>query len=112
CCIAAALAFGEPRLLIAIAFVWGIAIVADSAQFSAAISELADPRYVGTALTAQTAFGFLLTAISIRIIAAVAAAYGWRWAALAMAPGPVLGIWAMWTLERHCRIAELRNCRI
>lgn len=112
CCIAAALAFGHPQLLIAIALVWGIAIIADSAQFSAAISELADPRYAGTALTAQTAFGFLLTAVSIRAIAAIAAAYGWRWAALAMAPGPAFGIWAMWRLEktvRDCRSAELRN---
>jgi MFS family permease len=112
CCVAAALAFGHPRALIAITMLWGIAIIADSAQFSAAISELADQRYVGTALTAQTAFGFLLTAISIRTIAALASAYGWRWAALAMAPGPVLGIWAMWKLERHCRIGELRNSKL
>lgn len=101
CCLAAALALGHPKMLIAIALVWGIAIIADSAQFSAAISELADPRYVGTALTAQTAFGFLLTAVSIRAVAAIAAAYGWRWGALAMAPGPLLGIWAMWRLEQY-----------
>ncbi len=100
CSAAAAGAMGHPRALIAIVMVWGIAIIADSAQFSAAISELADPRYVGTALTAQTAFGFLLTAFSIRAIAWIAAAYGWRWAALAMAPGPMLGIVAMWRLER------------
>jgi hypothetical protein len=109
CCIAAALAFGHPQWLMVIAFIWGVAIIADSAQFSAAISELADPRYVGTALTAQTAFGFLLTAFSIRAIAAIAAAYGWRWAALAMAPGPALGIMAMSKLEKHCRTAELRK---
>ena len=106
CCLAAALAFGHPQVLIAIAMIWGVAVIADSAQFSAAISELADPRYVGTALTAQTAFGFLLTAVSIRTIAAIAAAAGWRWAALAMAPGPAFGIWAMWRLERSVRAPQ------
>jgi len=106
CCLAAALAFGHPQVLIAIALIWGVAVIADSAQFSAAISELADPRYVGTALTAQTAFGFLLTAVSIRTIAAIAAAAGWRWAALAMAPGPAFGIWAMWRLERSVRAPQ------
>ena len=61
---AVALAFRHPGLLIAIAMIWGIAVIADSAQFSAAVTELADPSYVGTALTMQVALGFLLTAIS------------------------------------------------
>ena len=33
--------------------VWGISIVADSAQFSASIAELADPTRVGTMLTCR-----------------------------------------------------------
>ncbi|MBV8207908.1 MAG: MFS transporter [Acidobacteria bacterium] len=100
CAVAVAVLFTHPRALMCVVLVWGIFIIADSAQFSAAISELADPRYVGTALTTQVAFGFLLTAVSIRAVAAVSAAWGWRWAAVAMAPGPVLGAWAMRRLEK------------
>ena len=103
CCVAVALAFRHPALLVGIAMIWGIAIIADSAQFSAAVTELADPSYVGTALTTQVALGFLLTAISLRVIAAIAAASSWRWAVLAMAVGPVFGIWAMRQLEKYVR---------
>ena len=74
--------------------------VADSAQFSTIVSEVADRRYVGTALTLQTALGFLLTVVSIRIIGAIGETYGWPYAAAAMAIGPALGILAMLPLYR------------
>ena len=95
CCVLGALVFREPALLLPLSLVWGIAVIADSAQFSTIISEVSDKSYVGTALTLQTALGFLLTAFSIRAMAAIASHYGWRWALAAMAAGPLLGIWAM-----------------
>ncbi len=95
CCVLAALVFHHPVLLLLVALLWGIAIVADSAQFSAIISEVSDKSYVGTALTLQTALGFLLTAFSIRAMEAIANHYGWRWALASMTIGPLLGIWAM-----------------
>ena len=95
CCVLAAVFFNHFYLLLATALIWGVAIVADSAQFSAIVSEVSDPDYVGTALTMQTALGFLLTAFSIRAIAWVGTNYGWRWAAASMAIGPLLGIVAM-----------------
>lgn len=95
CCVAGALVFREPVLLLGLSLIWGIAVIADSAQFSTIISEVSDKNYVGTALTLQTAVGFLLTAFSIRFIAALASRFGWRWAMAAMAVGPLLGIWAM-----------------
>src|SRR5262245_2483298 len=58
CCLLAGLVFPSPMLLPALCIVWGFAVVADSAQFSAAVSELTDPRYVGTALAVQTSLGF------------------------------------------------------
>lgn len=100
CCVLAALVFDFPPVLLIVALIWGIAIIADSAQFSAIISEVAEKRYMGTALTMQTALGFLLTALSIRATAALAAQYGWRWALASMAIGPLLGIWAMHGLLR------------
>lgn len=103
CCVLAALAFGHFGWLIAISLVWGVAIIADSAQFSAIISEVAEPRYVGTALTLQTAVGFLLTTVSVRVVAAIGINLGWRWAAASMAVGPLLGIVAMARLKADGR---------
>lgn len=100
CCALAALVFDFPPVLLIVALIWGIAVIADSAQFSAIISEVAEKRYMGTALTMQTALGFLLTAFSIRATAALAAHYGWRWGLASMAIGPVLGICAMRGLMR------------
>jgi len=95
CCVVAALVFHRPAWLVAVSIVWGIAVIADSAQFSAIISEVAEKSYIGTALTLQTALGFLLTAFAIRAAAAIAARFGWQWALASLAVGPLLGIWAM-----------------
>ena len=95
CCVLAALALHRPMILIPLSLIWGIAVIADSAQFSTIISEVSDKNYVGTALTCQVALGFLLTAFVIRLMAAIAASYGWNWALASMALGPLLGIWAM-----------------
>lgn len=100
CCIVAALVFHSPILLLLVALIWGIAVIADSAQFSAIISEVAQKSYVGTALTLQTALGFLLTAFVIRLMAAIGEHFGWRVAVASMALGPLLGIWAMTGLMR------------
>ncbi len=85
--------------VVVIALFWGISISADSAQFSAIVSEVADPRYVGTALTLQTALGFLLTVVSIRVTAYIGDHAGWDWAAASLAIGPALGIIAMLQLR-------------
>jgi MFS family permease len=99
CCLLVGLAFGSPALLTAMCVVWGFAVVADSAQFSAAVSELADPARVGTALTVQTCLGFLLTLLTIRLLPFVASRIGWEWAFLTLAPGPAFGIAAMLRLR-------------
>jgi MFS family permease len=91
---------GSPALLAAVALVWGFAIVADSAQFSAAISELADRQLIGTALTLQTSLGFLLTLFSIRLIPTLETAVGWQGAFAFLAIGPFIGVIAMLMLRR------------
>jgi MFS family permease len=80
---------------LAVAIVWGITVIADSAQFSTAVTELSPPAYVGTALTTQTCVGFAITIVSIWMIPLVAQIVGWRWVFAALAPGPVAGIVAM-----------------
>lgn len=85
----------SPVLLFALVMIWGFAVVADSAQFSALVSEYAPSDHVGTALTLQTCAGFLLTIVTIELLPRFAAATSWRWASLLLVPGPLLGAWAM-----------------
>ncbi|MBI5965199.1 MAG: MFS transporter [Chloroflexi bacterium] len=91
---------GNPIWLIILCLIWGFAVVADSAQFSAAISEMCRTEYTGTALTLQTSLGFLLTLITIRLIPTLESWFGWRWAFSFLAIGPALGIWAMVALRK------------
>ena len=90
---------GSLDLLLALAIVWGFTVVADSAQFSACVTELGDPRYIGTALTMQTCIGFLITTLTIRLLPLLVDAVGWRYAFAFLAPGPFLGIVAMLRLR-------------
>ena len=99
CCLVAGLFFDDPAILTALCLVWGFAVVADSAQFSAAVSELADQRYVGTALTMQTSLGFLLTMVTIQAIEPLREVVGWRWVFVFLAPGPVVGVFGMLRLR-------------
>ncbi|PYP16874.1 MAG: MFS transporter [Gemmatimonadetes bacterium] len=101
CALNVGLFYGAPLIaLLPILLLWGISIVADSAQFSAAVSELAPREYVGTALTLQTSLGFLLTAATIYLLPTLAGAIGWRWSMSVLSIGPAVGVWAMLAL-RH-----------
>jgi MFS family permease len=86
---------GPPPVTLAVALLWGVTIVADSAQFSTAITELCPPAYVGTALTTQTCAGFALTTLTIWLIPSAVTALGWGWAFATLAIGPALGVVAM-----------------
>ena len=104
CCLLSPLFFtaGRPWLL-AFTAVWGAAVIADSGVFSTLLSELADRRYLGTALTTQTATGFLLTIVTIQAIPLSAAVTGWRYAFLALAAGPMTALPALTALSRQMR---------
>jgi MFS family permease len=98
------LLFGAPAWIIfAVAIVWGVTVVADSAQFSSAVSELAEPGSAGSALSLQVAMGFLLTSVTILVLGLVDIADGsaWRLAFAVLALGPAVGIVAMWRLRRR-----------
>lgn len=100
CAILIGLFFGSsPWVLLVISLVWGLTIVADSAQFSTMVTELADQAYVGTALTLQLAAGFAVTVATIWLIPILETAIGWRWAFAFLAPGPAVGILAMLRLK-------------
>jgi MFS family permease len=100
--ILAGLLFGAPTLLVlAVAVVWGITVVADSAQFSTAVSELAPPGTAGSTLALQTAIGFLLTGVTIVGVGLLDPGARGSWAAAfaLLAIGPAAGILAMWRLR-------------
>ena len=100
CSVVIGLLFDAPTwLLVVVGIVWGFAIVADSAQFSTIVTELADQAYVGTALALQPAVGFTLTVATIWLIPVLEHHVGWRWAFAFLAPGPALGIAAMLRLR-------------
>ena len=101
CCLVVGLLYGEMFVLVvALTLVWGFFVVADSAQFSALVTEFAPPEAAGTALTLQTCAGFLLAAVTIQIVPAIAEAVGWRWAFPVLALGPAAGIAAINRLRR------------
>ena len=93
--------FGAPPVLtLGLGIVWGITVVADSAQFSTAVTELGPPGSAGSALALQTASGFLLTGVTILIVGALgSSATGWQFAFVLLAAGPVVGIVAMGKLR-------------
>jgi len=102
---------GLPLLMLALCIVWGITVVADSAQFSSCVIELADPRYVGTMLTVQTCIGFSLTLLTIHALPVFAGSVGWQWAMAPLAIGPALGVIAMAFLRKDPASAKLAGGR-
>ncbi|MGA0533716.1 MFS transporter [Hansschlegelia sp. KR7-227] len=101
CCLLIGLVFHGPLwLFLLVATVWGASVVADSAQFSAVVTEVGEAAFVGTALALQLGLGFALTAFAIAAVPAFADWVGWQWAFVVLAPGPVVGAWAMLKLRR------------
>jgi MFS family permease len=103
CGLVSALVFDSPVLFLVVLAAWGATVVADSAQFSAALTEVADQEYVGTALTAQTAIGFLISVLTIQALPALADLVGWRLAVPLLAIGPLFGAAAMARLRTLVR---------
>jgi MFS family permease len=96
CCLLAGPAFGlHPLATTALCLVWGVAVVADSAQFSASAAELSEPGLTGTMLTVQTCLGFALTLVTIHLMPWLVTVSGWSGAFATLAIGPALGCVAM-----------------
>jgi len=108
CALLTPVVFGmSPWIVVPVFLVWGATVVSDSAQFSTMVTETAEASYRGTALTLQTAVGFLLTLVTIRGVPLLADAWGWQWAFPVLAIGPALGIAAMVRLKASSQAAKL-----
>src|SRR3989442_2366143 len=102
CALSAGVVFGRPLgALVPLLLVWGVTVVADSAQFSTAVSELAPADHVGTALTLQTSLGLLLTCVTIYLLPAVGSRIGWGWRVGMLALGPAGGGWGVGAPRRR-----------
>src|SRR5262249_61587845 len=100
CCVASPWVFLAPTaVLVAVLLVWGASVIADSAQFSASVTELAEARYAGSALTLQLALGFALTIASIRLVPLAAGVVGWLFVLPSVAAGSLAGTVAMLRLR-------------
>jgi len=99
----------SPILVAMLGLVWGISVVADSAQFSTIVTEEADQRFVGTSLTVQLASGFVLTVATIFFVPVIRDAWGWGWAFAFLAPGPIVGALAMKALDNDRLSDESRR---
>jgi len=102
CALLAGAVFGQGlALVLPLVLVWGFFVIADSAQFSALVTEVVQPHAVGTALTLQVALGFLLTTVTIQLVPWAAELIGWRWSFLILVPGPLFGIASIRRLDRN-----------
>ncbi len=106
-----ALREGPLLLLVSVALVWGLTVVADSAQFSTIVTEVADQAYVGTAVTMQLAVGFVLTVATIWLIPVIRDGSSWFWAFALLVPGPVIGVVAMLRLKSLPESAQIAGGR-
>lgn len=112
CALASGFVFGLSPWIVAPLFViWGISVVADSAQFSSSVIELSDPWLIGTMVTVQTCLGFLLTVATIHLVPYIAAIIGWQWSFAFLAIGPYLGVIAMGRLRAHPDAIKLAGGR-
>jgi len=112
CSVAIGLLFGAaPWLTLLVGLVWGVSVVADSAQFSVAVTELGPPGTTGSALALQTAAGFLLTGVTILLVGLLrdTDALGWRLVFVLLAVGPLVGILAMGRLRGRPEAARMAN---
>lgn len=99
--IATAVTFGGPVwLTFVLIIIWGVAVIPDSAQFSALVADYSPPSLAGSLLTLQTALGFTLTIFTVQAMPVAAEMFGWPTVLAGLAIGPAIGILAMRPLRR------------
>ena len=88
------LTWAPPGLLLGLLALWGLAVIADSPQFSALAAATAPRDRIGATLAVMNAVGFALTIPAIALTTALWSLQG-TWVLWWLLPGPLLGLWAM-----------------
>ncbi|MCB0601422.1 MAG: MFS transporter [Saprospiraceae bacterium] len=97
CCLISPLILRQssPVLLVLFMLFWGIVVIADSPMFSTLIATNAPQQSRATALTIVNCIGFSITIVSIELLNFLTTVWDWRWIYIVLAPGPLLGLWAL-----------------
>jgi MFS family permease len=102
CCLCSYAIFHLPPIFFLLTLIlWGVAVAADSPQFSTLVARTAIPEYKGTALTIVTCIGFAITIVSIQFIN-----YLQDWIKIdslfvLLAPGPLIGLMFLFRLLKE-----------
>lgn len=94
CCFLSPLLYTLPNEVFLLGLgLWGIAVTADSPQFSSMIAISVNSKLKGTALTLSTCIGFFLSIVSIQLLEYLQSYIPITYLFLVLAIGPVLGVW-------------------
>jgi predicted MFS family arabinose efflux permease len=97
CCLISPFVFQAPApIFLGFLVFWGMAVVADSPQFSALVAGSAPDEFKGTALTIVNSIGFAITIVSIEVFNALMNFISPQFIYLVLAIGPIVGMAAMY----------------
>lgn len=88
-------------MFLSVLFVWGLAVIPDSPQFSTLVAGSAERSYVATGLTIVNSLGFALTIVSIQLVNFAWIYFEDPMVFWLMLPGPIAGLWAVSKFNEH-----------